>query len=91
MELANLPYQNGRTFEQYLGEAGLEQMGQEAWQTEIFAVVTRLQGALEPEYVVLGGGNVQLLEELPPGRRRGDNKNAFAGGFRLWGKDAVKI
>ena len=91
MELAHLPYKDGRTFEQYLGEAALEQMGQEAWQKEVVAVVARLQAALEPEYVVLGGGNVRLLEELPPGCRRGDNKNAFVGGFRLWGNDAVKV
>jgi polyphosphate glucokinase len=91
MELAHLPYKDGRTFEQYLGEAGLERIGQEAWQTEVFAVVARLQAGLEPEYVVLGGGNVGLLEDLPSGCRRGDNKKAFAGGFRLWGKNAVKV
>ena len=38
--------------------------------------------ALEPEYVILGGGNVRLLQKLSSGCRRGDNKNAFAGGFR---------
>jgi polyphosphate glucokinase len=91
MELAHLPYKDGRTFEQYLGEAALEEMGQEAWRREVTAVVATLQAALEPEYVVLGGGNVRLLEQLPPGCRRGDNKNAFAGGFRLWGDDAVKV
>ena len=91
MELAHLPYKDGRTFEQYLGEAALERMGRKAWQKEVVAVVARLQAALEPEYVVLGGGNVHLLEELPPGCRRGDNKNAFVGGFRLWGKDAIKV
>jgi polyphosphate glucokinase len=91
MELAHMPYKDGRTFEEYVGEAALEQMGKEAWQREVAAVVARLQAALEPEYVVLGGGNVRLLDELPPGCRRGDNKNAFTGGFRLWGKDAVKV
>ena len=91
MELAHLPYKDGRTFEEYVGEAALEQMGQEAWQREVAAVVARLQAALEPDYVVLGGGNVRLLDELPPGCRRGDNKNAFTGGFRLWGKGAVKV
>jgi polyphosphate glucokinase len=34
--------------------------------------------------MVLGGGNVKRLEELPPGSRRGDDMAAFAGGFRLW-------
>jgi polyphosphate glucokinase len=91
MELAHLPYKDGRTFEQYLGAAGLERIGQQAWQAEVFAVVASLQAALEPEYVVLGGGNAGLLEDLPSGCRRGDNKNAFAGGFRLWGKNAVKV
>jgi polyphosphate glucokinase len=91
MELAHLPYKDGRTFEEYLGEAALEAMGEEAWRAEVAAVVARLQAALEPDYVVLGGGNVRLIDELPPGCRRGDNKNAFAGGFRLWGDDAVKV
>jgi polyphosphate glucokinase len=39
---------------------------------------------MEPEDVVLGGGNVKLLKELPPGCRAGDNADAFRGGFRLW-------
>ena len=47
-------------------------------------VIARLMAALEPEYVVLGGGNVKKLKELPPGCRAGDNANAFVGGFRLW-------
>jgi polyphosphate glucokinase len=45
--------------------------------------------ALEPDDVVLGGGNVKKLKELPAGCRAGDNANAFVGGFRLWGKDTV--
>ena len=44
----------------------------------------RLIAALEPDDVVLGGGNVKKLKELPPRCREGDNANAFLGGFRLW-------
>ena len=47
-------------------------------------VVARLIAALEPTDVVLGGGNVSKLKDLPPGCRAGDNANAFAGGFRMW-------
>jgi len=36
--------------------------------------------------VVLGGGNLKLLKDLPPGCLAGNNANAFEGGFRLWGK-----
>jgi polyphosphate glucokinase len=49
-------------------------------------VVARLIAALEPEDVVLGGGNVKKLKELPPRCREGNNANAFLGGFRLWEK-----
>jgi polyphosphate glucokinase len=49
-------------------------------------VIARLISALEPEEVVLGGGNVNNLKNLPPSCRAGDNANAFVGGFRLWQK-----
>jgi polyphosphate glucokinase len=39
---------------------------------------------MEPDEVVLGGGGVDDLDELPDGCRRGENENAFLGGFRLW-------
>ena len=48
----------------------------------------RLIAALEPDDVVIGGGNVHKLRELPPACRLGDNANAFTGGFRLWEKIA---
>jgi polyphosphate glucokinase len=84
MELGHLPYKKGKTFEMYVGNAGLKRMGRRKWQQIVFDVVARLQDALLPEYVVLGGGNVKKLDELPPGCRPGDNANAFLGGFRLW-------
>ena len=91
MELAHLPCKDGRTFEDFLGEAALERLGVAAWRREVASVVARLQAAMEPDEVVLGGGNVRLLDDLPPGCRRGDNANAFAGGFRLWGDGAIKL
>ena len=91
MELAHLPYRDGRTFEDFLGEAALERLGVAAWRREVASVVARLQAALEPDDVVLGGGNVRLLRDLPPGCRRGNNANAFAGGFRLWGDGAITV
>jgi polyphosphate glucokinase len=47
-------------------------------------VVERLVAAMEPEYVVIGGGGAKELDQLPPNSRRGSNAAAFAGGFRLW-------
>ena len=84
MELGHLPYKKGKTFEDYVGNAGLKRRGRRKWQASVADVVARLRHALIVDYVVLGGGNVKKLDELPPGCRAGDNSNAFVGGARLW-------
>jgi polyphosphate glucokinase len=85
MELAHLPYRKA-TFEDYVGIRGLEKHGKAKWRKRVVDVVKRLAAALEPDDVVLGGGNIHHLKTLPPGCRRGDNANSFLGGFRLWQK-----
>ncbi len=85
MELAHLPYKKA-TFEDYIGVRGLEKYGKKKWRRYVTDIVERLIAALEPDEVVLGGGNVHKLKKLPPGCRAGDNVCAFRGGFRLWEK-----
>ncbi len=84
MELGHLPFKRNKTFEDYLGAAGLERLGGKKWRHKVAEAVERLTAALEPDYVVIGGGNARRLKELPPHARLGDNDNAFAGGFELW-------
>jgi polyphosphate glucokinase len=86
MELAHLPYKNGRTYEDYVGLAGLKRLGKKKWRRHVNDVVQQLKEVLEADYVVLGGGNARLLKKLPPGSKVGDNANAFRGGLRLWSK-----
>lgn len=83
MELAHLPYKK-RTYEDYVGARALEEFGRKAWRKHVEDVVEYLVAALQPEDVVLGGGNATLLKQLPPLCRLGDNANAFKGGFRMW-------
>jgi polyphosphate glucokinase len=95
MELGHLPYKKG-TFEDYVGIRGLDRLGKKKWRQCVADVVARLIAALEPDDVVLGGGNVKKLKELPPGCRTGDNADAFLGGFRLWeeppdGKPSIAV
>lgn len=90
MELAHLPYRKGETYEDYVGERGLERMGKARWRKHVFIVIEQLRHALEADYVVLGGGNSRLLKELPEGVKLGSNSNAFTGGFRLWDDPANK-
>jgi polyphosphate glucokinase len=89
MELGHLPYRK-LTFEDYVGARGLERLGSKKWERHVEDVVARLSAALQPDVVVLGGGNVKKLTKLPAGTRAGDNANAFLGGFRLW-EDSAKV
>ncbi len=91
MELAHLEYKHGKTFEGYLGLRGLERVGAKRWQQGVATVVERLFAALEPDYVVIGGGNARKLKQLPPNCRLGDNENAFKGGFRLWAEPKRRV
>jgi polyphosphate glucokinase len=88
MELGHLPYKKGKTFEHYLGNDGMKRAGVKKWRARVAAVVEHLTAALEPDYIVLGGGNAKKLKSLPPRVRLGDNENAFAGGFHLWDEHA---
>jgi polyphosphate glucokinase len=85
MELGHLTYKQA-TYEDYLGLKGLEKLGIRKWRSFVREVVSRFIPALELDDVVIGGGNVNKLDKLPPGCRAGDNALAFRGGFLLWKK-----
>jgi polyphosphate glucokinase len=84
MEIGHLPYKKGKSFEDYLGTRGLERLGLKKWRKHVADIVRILRAALEPDYVVIGGGNVKKVTKLPPRTRRGSNDKAFGGGIRLW-------
>lgn len=83
MELGHLPYKKG-TYEDYVGRRGLKRLGRKKWRKAVLEMIASFVAALQPDYVVLGGGNAEDLDELPEGVRLGDNESAFLGGFRLW-------
>ena len=83
MELGHLSFKHG-TYEDYVGLRGLKRLGKKKWKHYVAFGVARVIDAFHPDDVVLGGGNTKKLQKLPSGCRRGDNDNAFLGGFRLW-------
>ncbi len=83
LELAHLPFRN-ETFEDVCGQRGLLALGEDAWREAVLEASELLRAAVAAEYVVLGGGNVRLMKDLPPTFRRGHNDRAFEGGFRVW-------
>ncbi len=84
LEIAHLPYRNGKTYEDFVGKRGQDRMGRKRWRRVVAEIVPRLFDAFQVDEVVIGGGNAKQLKDVPRGARLGDNANAFLGGFRLW-------
>lgn len=84
LELAHLPYRKGRTYEEYVGAAGRERMGDHKWERHCLRVAVLLRDALQASDVVLGGGNAKRLHQIPDGMRLGAPDAAFLGGLLLW-------
>lgn len=84
MEVANLPYKDGKSYGDFLAQRGLDKYGDEMWHQAIEDVVRLFRLAFVVEDVVLGGGNAHRLKSLPPGTRKGDNSMAFTGGILVW-------
>jgi predicted NBD/HSP70 family sugar kinase len=84
MEMGHMPFRDGRSYEDFVGERGRGRLGAKKWRKVVREVVDQLSKVLEVDYVVLGGGNAKKLKTLPDKARLGNNDNAFAGGLRLW-------
>jgi polyphosphate glucokinase len=85
LEIAHLPYRDGKTYEDLLGKRSLERVGKRRWRELVAEIVPRLRHAFQVDEVVLGGGNAKHLKDLPALVRLGSNAHAFRGGFRVWG------
>ena len=84
LEIAHLPYKDGKTYEEFLGKRAQESMGKKRWRKMVAEIVEALYAGFQVDEVVLGGGNAKQLKEIPSVARVGSNRNAFAGGYRLW-------
>ncbi|PYU81259.1 MAG: hypothetical protein DMG50_16835 [Acidobacteria bacterium] len=49
MELAHLSYKNGKTYEDYLGERGLERLGKRKWRLHVATIAKKSKAALEAD------------------------------------------
>jgi polyphosphate glucokinase len=83
-ELAHLPYRDGESYESWVGNEGMHQLGKKRWRKHVLEIIDLFVAAFQVDYVVLGGGNARHMKDLPRYVRLGSNANAFKGGYRLW-------
>lgn len=83
LDLGRMLYGEERVYE-LLGDAGFDHLGEKKWKAVVHSILPALKNAMMADYVVLGGGNVKKLDELPDGTRRGHNRTVVEGGRKLW-------
>jgi hypothetical protein len=83
LDLGRMLYGKEHLYE-LLGDQGFEELGSKKWQAVVHEVLPALKNALMADYVVLGGGSVKRIEQLPDGVRRGHNRTVVEGGRKLW-------
>jgi hypothetical protein len=83
LDLGLLEHKGERVYK-WLGEPAFQRLGLDGWRKAIFEIVPMLKTGVQADYVVLGGGNVKELAEMPDGVRRGHNRTVVEGGRRLW-------
>ncbi len=84
LSLGHLPLDKRGTLAEQLSRRALEKFGLKQFQNAVARASQILKEAFLADYVVLGGGNVKKLKQLPEGCRRGGNEYAFFGGLRMW-------
>ncbi len=82
--LGLLPFKNNKPFEAFLTKEALDELGIDQWRQAVAEAATLLKRAMLADYVLLGGGGVENLAEMPDGCRRGGNIHAYFGGLRMW-------
>lgn len=83
LDLGRMKYGDMRLFE-LLGDKGFDGLGVKKWRNVVLEVVPALKSAMMADYVVLGGGNVKEIDELPDSVRHGHNRAVVEGGRKLW-------
>jgi polyphosphate glucokinase len=86
LELGHHEFRKGRTYEEALGDAALEQAGKRKWRARVDRAIEQLRILTDFDHLYIGGGNARHLKPsaLPPDVSTVDNTDGILGGFRLW-------
>lgn len=85
MELAHHPIHDDKTYDQYLGNAALEEKGRKHWNERVSKVLGVLYTLLHYDRLYFGGGNAKKLElKLPQNVSIASNDAGLRGGAELW-------
>ncbi len=87
MELAHMPAEDGKDFDEYIGEKALKKIGRKHWNRRIAKILPYFHTLLHYDHLYIGGGNAHKLDiDLPPKASKVSNIAGLKGGAALWRK-----
>lgn len=85
LELAHHVFRHDHTYEDELGEAGRERLGNKRWNKRLAEAIDSLRALTSFDHLYIGGGNARLVKlTLPRDVSIVDNTAGILGGVRLW-------
>lgn len=85
LELGHQQYNAHGTYEDWIADVVLKQIGVEAWSARVEEVLTQLQAIWNYDRLYLGGGNLRHLQfQLPANAETFTPEQGLRGGVRLW-------
>lgn len=85
LEAGHHPFRKGETYEEQLGRAALDKIGQKRWNNRLGKAIAQLQKLFNCEYLYIGGGNTKKVTiDLPPNVKIVPNVSGLLGGIALW-------
>jgi polyphosphate glucokinase len=85
LELAHHPFGHGCTYEEWVSEDALAQIGKKRWNRRVREVVAQVAPIWNPRIIYLGGGNAKhIVGTLPPHVKVVTNLAGLLGGIALW-------
>ena len=85
LEMGHHRFRKGETYEQQLGRATLDQVGQRKWNERLGKAIASLEHLFNYDYLYIGGGEAKKITiDLPPNVKVVPNVNGLLGGIALW-------
>jgi polyphosphate glucokinase len=89
-ELGHAHKSKHHDYESLVSKAALNDEGRKKWTKHLQGVVEEFQHLLNPDQIVIGGGNVKQVKDFraafpDESISAGNNDFAFAGGEAMWG------
>jgi polyphosphate glucokinase len=85
LELGHHPLENGKTYEDLIGQAAREKIGNKKWNKRVAKAIAQILPIWNPRTLYLGGGNARKLTiDLADNVKRVANVAGILGGIRLW-------